>query len=80
MIVPPSTKGRVNFAKKKRACQPFFLPKINFNIRMSIRAPIPSTNNTGQAIAMIPANAQTIIANAANTKITRHKVIMIVPP
>ena len=36
--------------------------------------------NTGHAIAIMPANEQTIIANAANTKITKHKVIIVVPP
>ena len=43
-------------------------------------APIPNTINIGHAIATIPANASNITATIANTKSTKHKVIIVVPP
>jgi hypothetical protein len=47
---------------------------------MSINAPIASIINTGHAIAIMPAKAQTIIAKAAKINIIKHKVIIVVPP
>lgn len=41
---------------------------------------MPNIISIGQATAIIPAKAQIIIATAANTKINKHKVIIVVPP
>ena len=39
-----------------------------------------NTSNTGQATTMIPASARTIIAINSIAKISKHKVIILMPP